>query len=215
MRERMVSQRTSDKHYLPGPLIFELSLALPGYARFQAASREPLTELSKRLRAQAILYLRSDMDWVCAAFAGETVYAGGALEVGMRRPLAFSAGGAAILIAIPRDEARAIIEKNLTYAARMGDLAAQRLRLMLRRSAALGYALNRGETTKGVHSFGVPLRCTKDGDQVVFGSIAVAGHAKDFPSSRTAGVIAAMRCAATILEQAAVVHLKLEIGRAH
>lgn len=37
MRERFVQQRSADKHYFPGPMLFELGLSLPGYAAFQQA----------------------------------------------------------------------------------------------------------------------------------------------------------------------------------
>ena len=203
VRERLVVQRSSDKHYAPGPLIFELSLAMPAYAEFQSRCRAPLARLAKHFEAQAILYLRSGSDWVCAGYAGEPVYVGAALEIGMRRPLAFAAGGAAILIAMPPDEARLIIAENLAQADRMGDAAAKRLERMIRRSEGLGYAFNQGETTKGVHSFGVALLDTNDPDRRVFGSIAVSGHAKDFPPARAPDVIAGMREEAALVERQA------------
>ncbi len=203
LRERLVSQRAVDRHYLPGPLVFELSLAMPAYAEFQAACRAPLARLAKRFAAQSILFLRSDRDWVCAGFAGQPAYAGAALEIGMRRPLAFAAGGAAILIAMPPEDAADIIEDNLMHAGRMGDAAANRLRKMLQRSQKLGYAFNLGETTRGVHSFGVPLRDTEAPGQPVFGSIAVSGNAKDFPVARAPEVIAGMRQEAEAIEREA------------
>ncbi len=192
IRERMAHQRESDRHYLPGPLIFELSLAMPAYAEFQSLCATPLARLAKRFNTQTILYLRSGADWVCAAYAGPSVYVGGGLEIGMRRPLASTAGGVAILIALPADEARAIFEQNLKDLERMGDDVGKRLEKMIARSQNLGYAFNQSETTHGVHSFGVPLRETEPYSQV-FGALAVSGHAADFPVARAPEVITAMR----------------------
>lgn len=203
VRERMATQRASDRHYLPGPMIFELGLAMQPHVQFQAACHAPLARLASALDAQAILYLRSGRDFVCADFAGRSAYVGAALEVGMRRPLAFSAGGAAILVALPAEQAREIIDSNLAQAERMGDAAALRLHRMLRRSRRLGYAFNKGETTKGVHSFGVPLRDLADPSQSAFGALAVSGEAKAFPASRAAHVVAAMRREAEAIEQKA------------
>jgi len=200
IRERMAHQRDSDRHYLPGPLIFELSLAMPAYAEFQAKCVEPLARLAKRFKAQSILNLRSGTDWVCAGFAGQSVYVGGGLEIGMRRPLASTAGGVAILIALPPDEARAIFDQNLKDLERMGDDAVRRLENMIARSHSLGYAFNQSETTHGVHSLGVPLR-EPDPSRKVFGALAVSGHAADFPVSRAPEVITAMREEASGIER--------------
>jgi len=203
IRERMAHQRESDRRYVPGPLIFELSLAMPAYAEFQSMCAAPLARLAKRFNAQSILKLRSGTDWVCAGYAGQSVYVGGGLEVGMRRPLASTAGGVAILIALPADEARAIFEQNLKDLERMGDDAVFRFEKMIARSHGLGYAFNQSETTHGVHSFGVPLREPGPSRQV-FGALAVTGHAADFPVERAPEVIAAMREAAQGIEREAM-----------
>lgn len=200
IRERMAHQRDSDRHYLPGPLIFELSLAMPAYAEFQAQCAAPLARLAKRFNAQSILNLRSGPDWVCAGYAGQSVYVGGGLEVGTRRPLASTAGGVAILIALPALEARPIIDQNLKDLERMGDDAVKRLEKMIARSHSLGYAFNQSETTHGVHSFGVPLQESGPSNQV-FGALAVSGHAVDFPVARAPEVIAAMREEARRIER--------------
>ena len=199
VRERLAQRRAGDRHYLPGPLIFELSLSMPAYAEFQAACHGPLARLSKHFGAQAILYLRSGSDWVCAAFVGREVYVGGGLEIGTRRPLMSTAGGAAILIALPRAEAEAILAHNLAQLERLGAPVVKRLEKMVRRSESLGYAFNQSDTNAGVHSFGLPLRGT-GGAGEVFGSLALSGHAQDFPPARTEAVIAALREAAALIE---------------
>ena len=190
VRERLVQQRGSDRHYLPGPLVFELSLAMPAYAEFQAACRAPLTRLSKRFGALTILHLRSANDWVCAAHAGPLVYVGAGLEVGTRRPLLSTAGGAAILIALDGAEARATIDQNLVQLEHLGKARLERLQKMIERSVTLGYAFNQSESTDGVHAFGLALR---DPAGKVFGALALSGHADDFPATRANEVIAVVR----------------------
>jgi DNA-binding IclR family transcriptional regulator len=202
VRARLAAQRATDRHYLPGPLVFELSLSMPAYAEFQAACRAPLGRLSKRFGAQAILYLRSGSDWVCAAFSGPSVYVGGGLEVGTRRPLVSTAGGVAILIALPLRERRLIMDQNFRQIERLGDAAVKKLEKLIRRSEGLGYAFNQSETNPGVHSFGVALREHGPGGPV-YGSIAVSGHAEDFPVTRATEVIAAMQEEAARIEREA------------
>ena len=203
VRERLAQQRPGDRHYLPGPLIFELSLSMPAYAEFQAACRAPLARLARTFGAQAILYLRSGEDWVCAAFNGPSVYVGGGLEVGTRRPLVSTAGGVAILISLAAEERRGIVTRNLKSMERLGDAALRRLEKMIQRSESLGYAFNQSETNPGVHSFGVSLRAAA-GAGAVFGALAVSGHAQDFPATRAEAVIAAMRAEAAGIESEAM-----------
>jgi len=199
VRERLAQRRPGDRHYLPGPLIFELSLSMPAYAEFQVACHAPLARLSKQFGAQAILYLRSGGDWVCASFVGREVYVGGGLEIGTRRPLISTAGGAAILIALPRAEAEAIIAHNLVQLERLGAPVVKRLEKMVRRSESLGYAFNQSDTNAGVHSFGLPLR-GEGGAGEVFGALALSGHAQDFPPARAETVIAALRAEVALIE---------------
>jgi len=70
VRERMVRQRSSDRHYFPGPLLFELSLANPVYEDFQAAARAPVERLYRSFGTMAALFLRSGCESVCTVRAG-------------------------------------------------------------------------------------------------------------------------------------------------
>ena len=202
VRERLAQRRGGDRHYLPGPLVFELSLSMPAYAEFQAACNAPLARLSRRFGAQAILYLRSGSDWVCAAYVGREVYLGGGLEIGTRRPLLSTAGGVAILIALPRAEAAAIIAENRRQMEHLGAPVVGRLEKMVRRSEGLGCAFNEGDSNPGVHAFGLPLR-GEGGAGAVFGSLVLSGHAQDFPPARAAEVLAALREEAGLIESEA------------
>jgi DNA-binding IclR family transcriptional regulator len=203
-RARLVQQRPSDRRYIPGPLLFELSLARPGLSRFQAACNAPLTRVAKRLGAVALLHLRSGDEFVCAARVDHVEIKALTIEVGTRRPLIVSAGGVAILLALPTAEARKIIARNMQQVARFGRSRVRALRGMLRRSAAQGYGVSQADVVPGVSAVGVAI---SDSAGEPFGSISVVGLASGFPSARMPEVVAALR------EEAAVIaRLALRLG---
>src|SRR5262245_42629554 len=74
VRERLVQQRTRDRHYMPGPLLFELALALPGHAAFKAGCQPLLARIAARTRGYALLCVRSGEDVLCVASAGTPAY---------------------------------------------------------------------------------------------------------------------------------------------
>ena len=196
-RERMVQQRAGDRHYLPGPLVFELGLSMPAHAAFQAAAQPVLARLSRQFDGLAVLYLRSGSDWVCAAIVGKSPYRGMTTEVGTRRPLIASAGGVAILIALPKEEVQPIVAAGLKRMQQLGTGDLRALERMLRHSESLGYAFNQAETMRGVYSFGVPVRNTAG---EVFASLTVGGTAEAFPPARIPDVVAALRESARRVE---------------
>lgn len=180
VRERLVQQRARDGHYVPGPLLFELALAMPGHAAFKAACEPILARAARRTRGYALLCVRSGADMVCVASAGTPAYLGTAVDVGSRRPLTLTAAGMAILIALPAAEASAIVSRQLAESEQRGAL--QR---MWRRSVDAGFGVNAGYTARGVNAVAVPLR---DRDAGPFGSLALACPASALPASRLAEV---------------------------
>jgi DNA-binding IclR family transcriptional regulator len=188
-RERLVHRRESDRHYLPGPLLFELSLTLPPLAEFQAACEAPLGRVARRTRGVAFLYLRSGADFVCAARVGSSGLKGLSIHVGTRRPLVSSSGGVAILIALPEDESRRIIAENMKRIARFGELRAKSIEKMIRRSREHGFGINLGDVVPGINSFGLAI---PDAKGAPFASLTVSGASGDFPTSEIAKVMAVL-----------------------
>jgi DNA-binding IclR family transcriptional regulator len=176
VRERLVQQRAVDGHYLPGPLLFELALSLPSYDALRRQSEPILVRIARRARGYALLSVRSFDDAVCIASAGVPAYLGTAFDVGTRRPLVAIAAGIAILMALPRAQAQAIVERELPMLPDRKSLAR-----MWRRSLALGFAANVGYTARGVNAVAVALR---DPDGSPFGSLAVAASAAELASGR-------------------------------
>ena len=182
-------QRERDRHYLPGPLLFELSLTLPPLAEFQAACQAPLSRVARRTGGVAFLYLRSGADFVCAARIGATSIKGLSIQVGTRRPLVSSAGGVAILVALPDEESRSIISENMKRIARFGDLRTKSIEKMIRRSQSHGFGVNLGDVVPGINSFGVAV---KDSKGAPFASVTVSGASADFPASGIQKVVAVL-----------------------
>lgn len=189
VRERLAWQRADDRRYFLGPLVFELGLAMPAQARFQAACKAPVTRLARGFGTQASLSLRSGHDSVCAVCVGTSPYASG-FEVGSRHPLVATAGGVAILIRLADPDKQAAKTAGLKQLARLGPAALRRFDALAARSERLGYAFNQGDRTKGVNSFGLPIAAP---DGIVFASLVVSGHAEDFPASRAGEVVQALR----------------------
>lgn len=200
VRERLARQRAGDRRYVPGPLLFELSLALPGHGAFRSACAPHLARLAERLGGFAFLCLRSGYDFVCAANAGDQAIKALSHEVGLRRPLVASAGGVAMLVALPPEEAKAVVAENMKRVRKSGEMRAKAVERMLRRSEAQGYGVHLGDIVPQVNTYGVAIR---DARGVPFASVSVAGASEDFPPSRADRLVAALAQAAADLEREA------------
>ena len=196
-RERLAQQRPSDRRYLPGPLLFELGLSVPGLNGLQAASAAPVSLAAQRLDAVATLYLRSGDEIVCAAREGSTPIKALSSEVGTRRPAVMSAGGVAILLALPVAEREPMTARGLARAARHGETRLRAIRRMLKDSERTGYAVNAGHIVPGVHAFAVDIR---DPQGEVTASLAIAGPAGDLPLDRAEAIVGVLREQARAIE---------------
>jgi DNA-binding IclR family transcriptional regulator len=180
VRERLVNQHP-DGHYYPGPLLFELGLSRPAPMDFQLAMADRLSSLARAVNGIAFLNFRSGDDSVCAARYGTTSLKGVMTIPGTRRPLSVSAGGMAILVALPRSEANEIIKRNIQYLRKSGELRISAIRKMVAFSIMQGFGLHNGQIAPNIMSHGLPLF---DANRKPFASISVAGHENDFTLSR-------------------------------
>jgi DNA-binding IclR family transcriptional regulator len=170
-RERLVQRRSATRRYVVGPLLAELGLSFRELDMVVAASRPALRRLARALGGVALLYLRSGSDFVCAARSGSASIRALSIDVGTRRPLIMSAGGAAILIALPKEEAHAIVARNLQQvSALFANPAAYQK--MYNASEKSGYGANVDDILPGASAFGVAIRTPK-GTPV--GAITIAG----------------------------------------
>ena len=197
VRERLVALRVADKHYLPGPLLFELGLGLTQTGVLCTAATTMLARLASHTRGAAFLYLRSGEEFVCAARTGLTTLKGMSIEPGTRRPLVVSAGGVGILLALPIPEQKRIEKINLRHIASVGDARVTAVQKMLRRSRRHGFGVNLADVVPGIDAFGMALM---DGAGSVFGSITVAVPAQSAPGARVAAMEALLRTEARRFE---------------
>jgi DNA-binding IclR family transcriptional regulator len=201
VRERLVRRRDTDRRYVPGPLLFELGLSLPALSAFQSACSAPLARAARRLGGVSLLCLRSGSEFVCAGRAGTMQIKALTIDVGTRRPLIVSVGGVAMLISLPKEQARIIVAANMKQVARFGATRIRSLQRMLRQSESRGYGVSQSEIVSGVSAFGVPIL---DARKNPFGSIAIVGPSENFPSARVPEVIATLEHEArTIAREAA------------
>lgn len=201
VRERLARQRASDRRYVPGPLLFELGLSLPALSAFQSACAAPLARVAKRLGGVSLFCLRSGAEFVCAGRAGDLQLKALTIDVGTRRPLIVSVGGVAILIALPKEEARPIIAENLRQVDRFGAARIRSLQRTIRLSESRGYGVSQSEIVPGVSAFGVVVL---DAQERPFASISIVGPSESFPSARVPEVIGMLEAEArTIAREAA------------
>jgi DNA-binding IclR family transcriptional regulator len=180
--ERLVHQRPGDRHYLPGPLMFELGLALPDTVQFLRLAESHLEAFSRRLAGIALLQFRSGDDYVCAARAGALPISASMVFPGTRNPLCTCAGGIAILQSLPDAERQRVLANNRAREiARHGNARLAAIERMLERSAREGLALNLGELVPGVHALAMPIRGSED---AAFAALSIIGTADQYPESR-------------------------------
>ena len=203
LRARLAAQR-DDRRYVAGPLLFELGVSLRNHAAFQEACKAPLARLAKTLNGVAIVSLRSDDEFVCIAREGKALPAM-TIEVGTRRPLITSVSGAAIVVALPRAEARRIVAANLRELSRFDAQRLRSLRMMMRESEAAGYGISLGRVVANIGAVGFAVRIAS-GEPI--GSVAIVGPQEAFAAGRMAFIEEKLHAAARALEDAALAHLK-------
>jgi len=158
VEERLVAQRASDRHYLPGPLMFELGLALPEHQQFLRRAEAQVAAFARRMAGVGVLILRSGNEYVCTVRAGALRLAGLMVYPGTRRPLFTSVGGVAILQTLPEAQVRAVLLDNVAQEiARRGTGRLEALQKMRERSDRHGFGVNLGDVVPGVHAFAVPV----------------------------------------------------------
>lgn len=154
--EGMVTQDPGTRRYFLGHLAFELGLAATPQFNMRQLCEPTLLRLAERTGDTVFLSVRSGLDAVCmdrkeGAFPIKTL----TLDVGMRRPLGVGAGGMALLMPLADEEIREIVATNAWRIAGYGNLRAPVVLDMIKRSRALGFALNDLQVTPGAISLGL------------------------------------------------------------
>lgn len=197
VEERMVEQRISDRHYLPGPLMYELGLALPERAQFQRRAEAAVEAFARRMAGVALLLLRSGNEYVCSVRAGTLPLSGLMVRPGTRRPLFTSVGGVALLQRLTADEVRSVLLDNMEQEiARRGAGHLEALQRMRERSERHGFGVNLGDVVPGLHAFAVPVRGVRTD---AFAALCLIGPADLYGEDRLENVRDELEMTATAL----------------
>lgn len=203
VRERLIEQRASDRRYFLGPLVFELSVTQTWFARYEATARTTLRHIARDLPNSVVLiYMRSEDDAVCLAREGASSYTseGTGIRIGQRLPLLSLAGGAAILGALPREEAAGIVDRNAKRLAPLGRARLARIKDLVNKSFAAGHVFGEGVFWEGVTSASVPI---VSGSGVVLGAIVSSKASNEFRRAHLPEVLAVLRSATEAIRDAA------------
>ncbi len=179
VRERLALRLAGNGRYAVGPLIPELAASRPDWVDLPGQMAPALQQLARRHRVVSFLYARSGADFVCLARENGITMLALAVERGTRRPLATSAGGAAILVALPAAARRRIGRANLAELGGFGKGRLAGIRAMLRESIAADFGLNLARVVAGVHSFGVAVR--EPASTAVLGAVLLSGPPERLP----------------------------------
>jgi DNA-binding IclR family transcriptional regulator len=197
VEERLVEQRASDRHYLPGPLMYELGLALPERGQFQRRAEAGVQAFARRMAGVALLLLRSGNEYVCSVRAGTLPLSGLMVHPGTRRPLFTSVGGVAILQTLPAEVVHNVLLDNVAQEiARRGTGRLEALQKMRERSDRHGFGVNLGDVVYGLHAFAVPVRGSH-GD--VFAALCLMGTAELYGEEQIEDLRGELHCAADAL----------------
>lgn len=177
---RLVKQRTQDRRYVPGPLLYELALTMPTYSVLRDGCRRSLARLARKTGWVASLHLRAGEESVCI---DRTDISSMQLmiEVGSRRPLAGFAIGAAMLLALPEKEQRLLLAAGRRQMAAASHGRARACARIWERSRKRGFGLSLGDVIPGVASAGVAVL---DAAGRPFGAIGVTGPLAEFSPKR-------------------------------
>jgi DNA-binding IclR family transcriptional regulator len=208
VRERVIDQRASDSRYVPGPLLFELGLAVPAYRTLQDACRAPMERAARRCKGASFVYLRSGAEVVCLSRFDYKPVKGAWAQPGTRRWMASLAAGLAILVELPSREGDAIVDAYFKLLATKGDVRVDERRSVVERSRAIGLGINDGKVAHGLASVAVPIR---DAAGTPFASLSIVCDEGPFDDARLEEVVAALRVDAALIEQSTA--LLLESGR--
>jgi DNA-binding IclR family transcriptional regulator len=185
------------KHYTLGPLAFELGLAAAPYFDLGRLAHARLAALATELHGTIFLKIRSGVESVCLArHDGAGPVPSLMLDVGGRRPLCLTAGGVAMLLALPPAEQTRIEADNQRTIDQQETMRWTGVSRMLVRSRELGYALNLGDIATGISAVSVAI--PTDGQAPVTSvTLALAGTA--LTESTAADLAARLRLEASAM----------------
>jgi DNA-binding IclR family transcriptional regulator len=159
MDEQFVAQDSATRRYELGPESFAVGLAAePNYA-LQRMAAPALRAVALETGDFVFFSVRHGLEAICLSReSGDLPYPQASLRVGDRHPLGLGAGGLAILAAMPKDEADAVLKINAPeIARRYPNMTFDTVRKMLEETREQGYSVIPGILAPGFWGIGVPV----------------------------------------------------------
>ena len=159
MDEQFVAQDSETRRYQLGPESFAVGLAAePNYA-LQRRAAPYLRAVALETGDWVFFTVRHGLEAICLSReSGDIPYPQASLRVGDRHPLGLGAGGLAILAAMPKDEANAVLAINApAIAQRYPSMTSETVQRLLHETREQGYSLIPGILAAGYWGIGVPV----------------------------------------------------------
>lgn len=205
-REGLVSRPEGTRTYVLGPVMFELGLAAAHRFDPRGACEVQLRSLCERTGDTVFLNVRSGLDTVCIdRLDGEAAPKALLVGVGARRTLVATAGGVAVIMALPSVERQQVTRACLAVLRRSDAGHRDGIARMLRRSESAGYGLNCDDITPGISAIGVPIL---DARGTPIAAISVASTTKRLDERRRPKILD------LLVRAAAKLHGRLLTGNA-
>ncbi|HEY9239184.1 MAG TPA: IclR family transcriptional regulator [Burkholderiaceae bacterium] len=182
MSQGMVMQDPATKCYRLGHVVYELGLAASPYFNLKEVCQPTLMRLAERTADSVYLVVRSGFDSVCIdRLEGSYPIRTRTLDVGMRRPLGIGAASVALMMGLGDSEIERIIAVNSPRMPSFGQITGDRLRQVIAKSRAVGYAINEEDVLPGVAAIGASI-VTRSGHP--YAAISLAGISARFEEPR-------------------------------
>lgn len=192
--EEILVQKEGSRRYCLGPLLFELGISATHQFNLKDICQPVCTALAEKTGDTAFLFLRSGYDAVCISRTqGNYPIQTPSVPVGSRQPLGVSAGGLALLSALPVNEMEDVIAAVAPRLGAYGDLDAQELRELCALAQTQGYAATGNHAVPGVKAIGLPIY---DSSRTPIAAITVAATQARMTDRRISTVLPLLRMAA-------------------
>ncbi len=157
-QEGMLVQNASNRRYSLGPLLFELGISATHQFNLKDICQPVCTALAEQTGDTSFLFLRSGYDAVCISRTqGTYPIQTPSVPVGSRQPLGVSAGGLALLSALPEMDMEIVISAVEHRLGAYGDLDVDKLRELCAQAKVNGYAFTGNHAVPGVRAVGLPI----------------------------------------------------------
>lgn len=156
--EGLLRQADRSRRYTLGPLLFELGISATHQFNVKEICQPICDWLAEQTGDTTFLFLRSGHDAVCLSRTqGPYPIQTPSVPLGSRQPLGVSAGGLALLAALPEHEIEPVIKAVAPRLGAYGDLDTDELLELVGRTRIEGHAVTANRAAPGVRAVSLPI----------------------------------------------------------